>query len=221
IEVLHAVLNEQPPALVGSLAVVEVDRVIQRALAKQPADRYQTADEMARDLRACLSRISPDEGASVRAVTRLIVLPFRILRPVPSVDFLAYSPPDAITVSLSPLESLVVRSSLTAARYAPDSDLTVVAREANVDAVVTGTLLHAGGLIRVSVQLVDAPSGTVRWSHTLQVPLDDLFSIQDAVASAVVDALELPLSTREQRQLQQDVPANPAAYAHYLQANRL
>src|SRR5262245_16174284 len=43
IELLHAVINEQPPALVGSLAVVEIDRVIQRALAKSPADRYQSA----------------------------------------------------------------------------------------------------------------------------------------------------------------------------------
>src|SRR5262245_10853643 len=41
IDVLHAVLHDQPPALVGSLAVVETDRVVQRALAKSASDRYQ------------------------------------------------------------------------------------------------------------------------------------------------------------------------------------
>jgi serine/threonine-protein kinase len=222
VEVLHAVLHDQPPALVGSLAVVDVDRVIQRALAKRPEERFQTADEMARELRTCLSRGDMGSAAVARATTRLIVLPFKILRADPSVDFLAYSLPDAITVSLAGLDSLVVRSSLTAARFAaPDVDLAAVASQANVDAVVTGSLLHAGGRIRVNVQLVETPSGTVLWSHALQVPLDDLFSIQDSVCSAVVDALALPLSSREQRQLHRDVPASPEAYAHYLQANRL
>ena len=53
IDILHAVVHDQPPALVGSLAVVETDRVIQRALAKSRDDRYQSAETMAMDLRAC------------------------------------------------------------------------------------------------------------------------------------------------------------------------
>jgi DNA-binding winged helix-turn-helix (wHTH) protein len=50
--------------------------------------------------------------AAAKAVTRLIVLPFRILRPDPATDFLAFSLPDALATSLSALKSLVVRSSL-------------------------------------------------------------------------------------------------------------
>jgi serine/threonine protein kinase/tetratricopeptide (TPR) repeat protein len=222
IELLHSVINEQPPALVGSLAVVEIDRVIQRALAKSPADRYQSADEMAQDLRACLSREDVGSGIVARATTRLVVLPFKLLRPDPAIDFLAFSLPDAITVSLTGLGSLVVRSSMTAAKFSADQpDLRVIATDANVDAIVTGSLLHAGGQLRVSVQLIEVPSGTVRWSHALQAPLDDLFSIQDSICSEVVAALAVPLSNRDQRQLRQDVPANPEAYASYLHANRL
>ena len=222
IEALHAVLHDQPPALVGSLAVLDVDRIIQRAMAKEPSERFQNAGEMARELRSCLSRGDIGPAVVARATTRLVVLPFKILRADPAIDFLAYSLPDAITVSLSGLGSLVVRSSLTAAKFGtPGTDLNTVASEANVDAVVTGSLLHAGGQIRVSVQLVDAHAGTVLWSHTVQVPLDDLFSIQDTVSSAVVEALALPLSKREKQQLRHDVPANAAAYAHFLQGNRL
>src|SRR6185369_10537897 len=44
VEVLHATLYEQPPALTGSPAVTAVDRVIRRALAKKPADRPATAE---------------------------------------------------------------------------------------------------------------------------------------------------------------------------------
>src|SRR5215831_15476752 len=48
---------------------------------------------------------------------RLIVLPFRMLRPDPETDFLAFSLPDALTTSLSGLKLLVVRSSLAASRF--------------------------------------------------------------------------------------------------------
>ena len=222
IDALHAVLHEQPPALVGSPVVVDADRVIQRALMKPPKERYQAADEMSRDLKRCLAKGDPGGAVVAHATTRLMVLPFRILRPEPSIDFLAFSLPDAITVALSGLESLVVRSTLAAASYAGDQlDLRALATEANVDAVVAGTLLPAGGQIRVSVQIIEIPSGTVLWSHAFQVPLDDMFQIQDAVCSAVVEALALPLSSREQRLLRRDVPASSEAYAHYLRANRL
>jgi TolB-like protein len=222
VDVLHAVLHDQPPALVGSMSAVDVDRVIQRALAKVPAERFQSADEMARELRACLSRADVGTAVVAHAATRLMVLPFKILRPDPAIDFLAFSLPDAITVSLSGVDSLVVRSSLAAAKFAgADTDLAKVANEAQVDAVVAGSLVHAGGQVRVNVQLVEALSGTVRWSHGLQAPLDDLFRIQDSICQALVEALALPLSGREQQQLRHDVPADPGAYAHYLQANQL
>ncbi len=222
IEALHAVLHEQPPALVGSLAVVDADRVIQRALAKDPAERYQAAEDMAHDLRACLARGDVSGSVTARAATRLMVLPFRMLRPDPAIDFLAFSLPEAITVSLSGLEPLIVRSSLAASRYAGDQpDLRALASEAGVDAVVTGSLLQSSGLVRVSVQLVEVPSGTLLWSHAAQVPVDEMFQIQDTVCSAVVEALALPLSSREQRLLRRDVPASSEAYGHYLRANRL
>jgi serine/threonine protein kinase/tetratricopeptide (TPR) repeat protein len=222
IEALHAVLHEHPPALVGSLAIVDADRVIQRAMMKSPLERYQTADDMRQDLRACLARGDLTGSIVARATTRLMVLPFRILRADPTIEYLAFSLPDAITVSLAGLESLVVRSSLAAARYASDQvDLRAVASEAAVDAVLTGTLLQAGGLVRVSVQLVEVPAGTVMWSQAFQVPLEEMFQIQDAVCAAVVEALALPLSSREQRMLHRDVPSSSEAYGDYLRANRL
>jgi len=221
IDALHAVLHEQPPALVGSLAVVDADRVIQRAMMKSPKERYPSAGDMARDLRRCLNRGDLTGSVVARATTRLMVLPFRILRPDPSVDFLAFSLPDAITVSLSGLESLVVRSSLAAVGFSDQPDLRAIATNAGVDAIVTGSLLHANGLVRVNVQIVEVPEGTVLWSHAFQVPMDDMFQIQDSVCSAVVEALALPLSSREQRLLRRDVPSSSDAYAHYLRANRL
>src|SRR5207245_1278680 len=52
LEILHATLYEQPPALTGSPAVAAVDRVIRRALAKSPGERPASAEKLAEELRA-------------------------------------------------------------------------------------------------------------------------------------------------------------------------
>ncbi|HKW99602.1 MAG TPA: protein kinase [Bryobacteraceae bacterium] len=221
-ELFHAILYEQPPALAGSSAISAVDRVIHRALAKKPADRYQTADLMAQDLRMALLVSDSAAPAHARPMTRLIVLPFRILRPDAETDFLAFSLPDAITGSLSGLESLVVRSSIVASRFAdPSIDLKTIVAEAEVDIVLTGTLLRAGDQIRVSTQLVEAPAGTLVWSHTSQLPLQDILSLQDDLVRRVVESVAPSLSAREQRMLRHDVPATAKAYEFFLRANQL
>src|SRR5436309_3020737 len=107
-----------------------------------------------------------------KGIRSLIVLPFRILRPDPETDFLAFSLPDALTTSLSGLRSIVVRSSLVASRFADTAqDLKTIASEADVDLILTGTLLSAGGEIRVTAQLTDAKNGTLLCSHSTQTSI--------------------------------------------------
>jgi TolB-like protein len=155
-------------------------------------------------------------------MTRLIVLPFRMLRPDPEIDFLSFSLADAITASLGTLESLVVRSSLAAARFKTDGpDLSALASELDVDAAITGTLLRAGTQVRVATQLVEAQGGRLLWSHTAQVPLHDAFQLQDDLTRRIVESLALPLSSREQRLLSHDAPATARSYEYYLRANEL
>ena len=222
-EVVHAIVYDQPPALGGSPAVAAVDRVIHKAIAKRPHERYASAEAMADELRAAM-RLD-DSGATtpaVRPMTRLVVLPFRLLRPDADVDFLAFGLSDALTTSLSGLSSLVVRSSLAAAGLTGETvDLAQIAEKADVDAVLTGTLLRAGDQLRVTTQLVEVPGGTVRWSQQTQVRLGDIFQLQDALTSRIVDSLAVPLSAREERILKRDVPATAKAYEFYLRANQI
>ena len=221
VEVLYATLHEQPPALSGAPAIAAVDRVIRRALAKAPKDRYPTAEAMAADLRATLLADGTGAAARARALTRLVVLPFRALRPDPDTDFLAFSLPDAISTSLSGLPSLVVRSSATAARFATGpADLKTIAAEADVDRVLTGTLLRSGDQLRVSTQLVEAPGGTLVCSHTAQGAVGDLFALQDDMSRRIVEALALPLAGSPSA-TRRDVPRSARAYEFYLRANEI
>jgi len=221
VEILHASRYEQPPALTGSPAVAAVDRVIRRALAKRAADRPASADAMADELRGLEAMSGDRTPALARALTRLVVLPFRVLRPDPETDFLAFSLPDAISTSLSGHGSIVLRSSAVAARFAGDApDLKTLATEAEVDVVVMGTLLRSGDQLRAAAQLVEAPGGTLLTSHTVQSSLGDLFRLQDDIARRVADALASPLTGG---------PVSPAsgiapdarAYELYLRANEL
>ena len=70
-----------------------------------------------------------------------------------------------------------------------------IAAEADVDVIVTGTLLRAGDEVRVTSQLTDASTGTLLWSDTAQAPVGDLFQVQDELTRRIVDSLSLPLTS--------------------------
>jgi TolB-like protein len=220
-EVLHATRYEQPPALVGSPAVAAIDRIIRRGMAKKPSDRPSSADDMAEELRSIEAADSMSAAALARPLTRLVVLPFRVLRPDPETDFLAFSLPDAIATSLSGNPSLIVRSSAVAARFGVETpDLKALAAEADVDRVVMGTLMRSGDRLRAAAQLVEAPGGTLLTSHTVQSSMGDLFHLQDDISQRVSDALSLPLSGGAAPPTP-DAPHDAGAYELYLRANEL
>lgn len=68
-----------------------------------------------------------------------------------------------------------------------------MAAEADVDVVVTGTLLRAGDRVWVASQLVEAPAGTLLWSQSAQVTLTDIFELEGDLVHRIVEALALPV----------------------------
>jgi serine/threonine protein kinase len=141
-EIAHSVLHGSPPALSGSPAISAMGRIVHTALAREPQDRYPSAEAMAADIRAALAMDGLETRAKARPVQRLMVLPFRILRPSEEIQFLAFSLPEAITVSLAGLNDLIVRSSIVAAQYSSDS-LVSCLKESLYYSGQFGTLLHA------------------------------------------------------------------------------
>jgi DNA-binding winged helix-turn-helix (wHTH) protein/tetratricopeptide (TPR) repeat protein len=198
-------------------------RQIREALG-DTADKPRFVETLPRRGYRFLMPVKAAEATPAAKVTRLIVLPFRMLRPDADTEFLAFSLPDALTASLSGLESLVVRSSAVAARFGADGqpvDPRKVAADADVDVIVTGTLLRSGDQVRVTSQLTDTATGTLLWSDTAQAPVGDVFQVQDDLARRIVDSLSLPLTIREQQLLRRDVPKTAKAYEYYLRGNQL
>ncbi len=239
LDVYHAVAHEAPPALTGSPGAVALDRVVRRALAKDPAERPASAGEMAEALRAAGAAAA--DGAAVRAhtVRRVLVLPFRLLRPDPEVEFLSQALPEAVVGTLAGRPGVVVRSLRTVERgpAGEEPDLESLAARAQADAVVAGSLQRAGDRLRVACRLVLAGRGDVVWSDTLDAGIHDLFGVQDEIAARVARALlpppgppEPPREGSRPAPPQGPVtratpaaarPASPAAYEAFLRANQL
>ena len=220
-EILVATLHEEPPALAGGAAAVAFDRALRRALAKRPADRYASAREMLTEIEAATSKDVSGIRNVARPMTRLAVLPFRMLRPNPDLDFLSFALADAVSGSLSGLPSVVIRPSAAVARFAADSpDLKALSVEAEVDLVLVGTLLAAGNQLRATTQMLEVPSGTLVASHALQSPVGDIFRLQDELTERIVESLSPSLSGREGAK-RRSAPASARAYEFYLRANEV
>lgn len=148
------------------------------------------------------------------------MLPFRPLKPDPETEFLTFSLPDAIASSLSGLESMAVRSTLAASRFAGEvPDLAAIAAALDVTLVLGGTVLRLGDRVRVSTQLVEAPRGTLLWTTTAETAVTDLFQVTDSLVARIVESLALPLTVRERQALRRDVPGSGRAYELYLRAS--
>jgi TolB-like protein len=192
---------------------------------KAPEERIARAEQFAARLReARESAGTPSAGTPAaathrRTFTRFVALPLRILKPDPETDFLAFSVPDAVSVALAALESVVVRSAQ--AGVPADADVRTIGRNLSVDVVLTGTILRSGGHVRVSAQLADAAAGTIMWADVAQAPIEDLFQLQDTLTERIVSSLSLPLTARDRRSLDRHAPASAEAYELYLRANEL
>ncbi len=111
----------------------------------------------------------------------------------------------------------VVSSSSSFSFKGKDFDIPTIASLLKVAYVLNGSVRKSGNTIRVAVQLIDPNTDSHIWSEVYDRTLDDIFTIQDEIAQAVVDELKVTLLG--------DVPkvkkTNPEAYTLFLHARHL
>ena len=94
-----------------------------------------------------------------------------------------------------------------------------IAKALGVAHVLEGSVRKAGNTLRITAQLIRVDNGYHVWSETYDRKLDDIFQVQDEIASAVVKALKVSLLEGEMPKATR--AANPEAYALYLQGRSL
>jgi adenylate cyclase len=110
-------------------------------------------------------------------------------------------------------ELRVISRSSAFAFKSQDLDIPSIAAQLNVAHVLEGSVRKAGNRVRITAQLIEARSDTHLWSETYDREFDDVFAIQDEIASAVVGQLKVTLLGDRPRVREVD----PDAYALFLQ----
>jgi TolB-like protein len=99
-----------------------------------------------------------------------------------------------------------------------------IAQALKVDHVLEGSVRKSGNRVRITAQLIDAVNDRHLWSQTYDRELTDIFSIQEEIANAIVDALRTQLSQTATPVAPVTVRADTAnvkAYERYLKAREL
>ena len=97
-------------------------------------------------------------------------------------------------------------------------DVRQVARELGVRYVLEGSVRKAGNRVRITGQLIDAATGAHLWADRFDGSLDDIFELQDQVASRVVGVIEPRLRLTETDRASRKPTENLDAYDLYLRA---
>jgi len=156
-----------------------------------------------------------EQGPS--AVRSVAVLPFKLLSPDRSDEYLGAGMADTLITRLSNMRRFVVRPTSSVLKYqAAGSDPVVAGRELRVDSVLEGTIRRAAERIRVTVQLVNVADGAPVWAEKFDEDLTDMFAVEDSISERAVRAMVSKITHEEQALLTRHPTDNPAAHQLYL-----
>jgi eukaryotic-like serine/threonine-protein kinase len=215
-DTMSAVLREQPEDLsLNSGTPASIARIVQRALAKNSADRFQSvadfrlALESAADTRPAAESLKSDENS-------VAVLPFANMSADPDNQFFSDGLAEELINALGRLPGLKVASRTSAYRFrGSDVDIRDIGRQLQVRTVLEGSVRRAGARLRVTAQLVNIADGYRIWSERFDREMADVFDIQDEIVGAIVAALA-PALAGEARGAVRRPTDNVAAYELYL-----
>jgi adenylate cyclase len=152
----------------------------------------------------------------------IAVLPFDNMSGDPEQEYFADGMVEEIITALSRFKSFFViarNSSFTFKGHAVD--IKEVGRRLGVRYVLEGSVRKASGKVRITAQLIDATTGVHLWSDRFEGDLENIFALQDQVASSVVGAIDPKLQEAEIARVKRKAPANHDAYDCFLRASAL
>jgi len=149
----------------------------------------------------------------------LAVLPFQNLTGDADQEYFVDGMVEEITTAIARLPWLFVIARSSAFTYkGKPVDVKQVAQELGVRYVLEGSVRKAGNRVRITGQLIDTTTGAHIWADRFDGALDDIFELQDQVASSVAGAIEPKLRQSEIDRAGRKPTANLTAYDLYLRA---
>ena len=195
-------------------------RVVQRALARTPMDRFETAAELHDALHASASSSTSSQGHP--PAKSIAVLPFENLSADKEGDYLGDGLSEEIINVLTQIDGLRVAARTSAFSFrGTRDDLRTIGEKLTVATVLEGSVRKAGTRLRVSAQLIDVADGYHLWSERYDRELVDVFAVQDEIAAAIAAKLRVTFDTSAARQRARATPAQVEAFELFLKARAM
>jgi serine/threonine-protein kinase len=201
--VFDQLLNQPHPspltlnsALPRSLAVI-----IDKALEKDPEQRYRSAGELLHDLRRVDASFTSGAIAVATSAERtlsssIVVLPFVDMSAEKDQEYFCHGITEEIINTLTRIPGLRVISRTSAFAFqGKDLEVTAIGRRLRVATALEGSVRKSGDRVRVTAQLVNAVDGYQIWSKRFDRELADVFAIQDEIAATILNQFRIGRET--------------------------
>ena len=203
-----------------------LEQIIDRCLAKNPVERYQSIDGLIADLESILgtrlSAVSTDRASTMgrapsTGTPSIAVLPFTDMSPGRDQAYFCEGIAEELINGLAQIDGLRVAARTSAFQYKnKESDVRKIGRELDVETVLEGSIRKAANRLRITAQLVKVSDGYHVWSEKYDRDLEDIFVIQDEISLAIVEKLRGKLLKEEESKLIRRHAGNEEAYNLFL-----
>ena len=224
---LHAIVHDAHQRLTSVAPNVPsgLSSIIDRALSKDPVKRFESATQMAQELKAFrggslsgavsgISGVAPAPQAA--KVNSLAVLQLRNLGSAED-DFLSYGITEDLIVDLTRLGIVRVTPMRSVLKYADsDAELEEIAKALKVNLILDGSIRKAGDRVRITAQLIDVPNDANLWAERWELTQSELPTIKQALEQGVIRALDVGETMIAKAQIGTAEARDADAYENYL-----
>ena len=162
---------------------------------------------------------SAQEVIATEVQQSIAVLPFVNMSPDPDQEYFSDGLSEEILNLLAKIPGLkVIGRTSSFAFKGKNEDLRSIGEALGVKTVLEGSVRKAGDQVRITAQLIDTSDGAHIWSETYDRTLNNIFAVQDDVAAAIIDALQIHVSANPSRGRPTE---NTEAYKLFLRARAL
>ena len=159
-------------------------------------------------------------GASA-ATNSVAVLPFANLSGDPAQSYFSDGLSEEVRGALARNERLKVAAPTSSNKFrARDDDAKAIGQKLDVAYLLMGSVRRSGNAVRITSELIDAPSGFSKWSQTFDRQMTDIFAVQSEIARTVASALDIEVAAQAPAKAPGST-GNVAAYEAYLRGKAL
>ena len=169
---------------------------------------------------AAMSASDAPAAAPLAPAKSIAVLPFTDLSPSHDQEYFSDGMAEELLNALAKLDDLKVAGRTSSFSFkGRNDDLRTIGKSLGVANILEGSLRKQGDKVRITAQLIQVSDGFHLWSETYDGDLSDVFALQERIAHAIADKLEVVLKGGRTQRIVPVATTNPEAYTLYLQAS--